>query len=581
VAVGRTHTVSVEGGPSAEVEEGTTLLDALRGAGVPIIASCGGLGLCGLCRVRVLRGSLSPPTSREREVIGSLLAEGWRLACQARVAGDATVSVPQMGGRAEKARRRPRLPLAPPVVTIPLRVGRAQPSLEESILRYLRAVGVAADAVSRRALGKASCMASRGELSGLAVVCGGEVIDVFDSYGVYGVAIDIGTTSVAVSLVDLGSCSVVAEKVGLNEQLRYGADVISRIQYAITVEEGVTALRRAVLDTVNRLIGGFGVDENRIVRATVAGNSVMLHLFHGVNPATLGSLPFEPVYRRGITMGACEAGLAINPEGIVEALPILGGYVGGDVVGDILASRLLESGKALLVDIGTNGEVVVKRGDEMLAASTPAGPAFEGVGLSSGMMAVEGAIERVELEDGEARCSVIGGVEPRGVCGSGYVDLLAELLRHGMLDRSGRLVKGSPGVREVGGVLRFVLDEERGIAVTQVDLRKLQLAVAAIKLTTKFLLKSLDMSPRDLEKVVVAGDFGYHLNPLNAMEVGLLPKVEPEVVDYIGNGSLTGAELYMVSPEARREVAQLVRQCRVVDVDRSQDSFIKELRFGW
>ncbi|MEM4005446.1 MAG: ASKHA domain-containing protein [Desulfurococcaceae archaeon] len=235
----------------------------------------------------------------------------------------------------------------------------------------------------------------------------------------------------------------------------------------------------------------------------------------------------------------------------------------------------------MLIDVGTNGEIVLKKDDAYLAASTPAGPAFEGVGLHSGMIAVEGAIERVKLgAGGEVEYSTIGGKEATGICGSGYVDLLAELVRTGILSRDGRLLNG-PHVSEVNGVKTFFLDEERGIALTQLDIRKLQLAIAAVKLAVKYLLKTSGISVEDLEKVVVAGDFGYHLDPLKAIEIGLLPRVDESIISYIGNGSLTGAEMFLLSEDARRDANELLAKCIVLDVPRTEKAFIAELKLSW
>jgi uncharacterized 2Fe-2S/4Fe-4S cluster protein (DUF4445 family) len=343
----------------------------------------------------------------------------------------------------------------------------------------------------------------------------------------------------------------------------------------------VRQLQEAAVNTVNELVSKLGVTPAKIYRVVIAGNSVMQHLFFGVNPGPLGFLPFRPVYRRPLAAKGKALGLDVHPDAHVESLPILGGYVGGDVVGDLLTARLSEYGTAMLIDVGTNGEIVLKRGNEYVAASTPAGPAFEGVGLHSGMMAIEGAIEKVRVSSGgEPEYEVIGGGEAKGICGSGYVDLLAELLRAGLLSKDGRLARG-PRVKELNGVLAYVIDERKGVALTQQDIRKLQLAVGAVKFTAKFLLKKMGVSAEDLEKVVVAGDFGYHLDARNAMEVGLLPKVDDSAMEYIGNGSLTGAELYMVSQEARREALELASVCRVLDVPRDDRSFIAELAFGW
>lgn len=558
-----------------EVKGGETLLEALRRHGVPVTAGCGGLGLCGLCRVKILQGELSPPSTREAELLGQQLEKGWRLACQAKVLGDAEVEIPLRRATA-KFRVRPLASISTPALFAPFDASGGEPSYEERLLEALKAAGVEARQASPSAL---NALSSR--VSGVAVVVEGEVVDIADAYAGYGLAVDVGTTSVAASLVDLLSGAVVAEAVTLNSQLKFGADIISRIRHSIAEPNGVRQLQEAAVNTVNELVSKLGVTPAKIYRVVIAGNSVMQHLFFGVNPGPLGFLPFRPVYRRPLTAKGKALGLDVHPDALVESLPILGGYVGGDVVGDLLTARLSEYGTAMLIDVGTNGEIVLKRGNEYVAASTPAGPAFEGVGLHSGMMAIEGAIEKVRVSSGgEPEYEVIGGGEAKGICGSGYVDLLAELLRAGLLSKDGRLARG-PRVKELNGVLAYVIDERKGVALTQQDIRKLQLAVGAVKFTAKFLLKKMGVSAEDLEKVVVAGDFGYHLDARNAMEVGLLPKVDDRAMEYIGNGSLTGAELYMVSQEARREALELASVCRVLDVPRDDRSFIAELAFGW
>jgi uncharacterized 2Fe-2S/4Fe-4S cluster protein (DUF4445 family) len=558
-----------------EVKGGETLLEALRRHGVPVTAGCGGLGLCGLCRVKILQGELSPPSTREAELLGQQLEKGWRLACQAKVLGDAEVEIPLRRATA-KFRVRPLASISTPALFAPFDASGGEPSYEERLLEALKAAGVEARQASPSAL---NALSSR--VSGVAVVVEGEVVDIADAYAGYGLAVDVGTTSVAASLVDLLSGAVVSEAVTLNSQLKFGADIISRIRHSIAEPNGVRQLQEAAVNTVNELVSKLGVTPAKIYRVVIAGNSVMQHLFFGVNPGPLGFLPFRPVYRRPLTAKGKALGLDVHPDALVESLPILGGYVGGDVVGDLLTARLSEYGTAMLIDVGTNGEIVLKRGNEYVAASTPAGPAFEGVGLHSGMMAIEGAIEKVRVSSGgEPEYEVIGGGEAKGICGSGYVDLLAELLRAGLLSKDGRLARG-PRVKELNGVLAYVIDERKGVALTQQDIRKLQLAVGAVKFTAKFLLKKMGVSAEDLEKVVVAGDFGYHLDARNAMEVGLLPKVDDSAMEYIGNGSLTGAELYMVSQEARREALELASVCRVLDVPRDDRSFIAELAFGW
>lgn len=568
--------VEVKGLGSFEAEEGENLLSLLRKHGITLPAGCGGLGLCGMCRVKVVHGGLTVPTRREVELLASRLEEGWRLACQALITGNTVLEIPILRREVYKVRVRPPVRITPPAFFVPIKIEKGEPSYEEELLSALASLGVRASRISLSAL---NSLARR--RSGVAIIIADEVVEVSDGFSGYGLAVDIGTTSVAASLIDLTSGALIAEKVSLNAQLKYGSDIISRIRYALQEPDGTTHLQRAVVNTINHIIEEMGAKADRVYRVVVAGNTVMLHLFFGVDPRTLGFLPFRPLYRRKIEARGKDLGLLVHPDAHVESLPILGGYVGGDVVGDIISARLSEYKCAMLIDIGTNGEIVLKKGDEYLAASTPAGPAFEGVGLYSGMMAVEGAIEKVKVtSSGDVEYWTVGGIEARGICGSGYVDLLAELLRAGMLTRDGKLLSG-PRVREVNGVKAFILDEKGKVALTQQDIRKLQLAIAAIKLTTKFLLKTANMSVESLESIVIAGDFGYHLNSKSAMEIGLLPKVEESRVSYIGNGSLSGAEIYMISEEAGREVTELMTHCKVVDVPRDERAFIAELKLLW
>ncbi|MEM3138548.1 MAG: ASKHA domain-containing protein, partial [Thermofilaceae archaeon] len=540
----------------------------------------GGLGLCGLCKLKVKSSRLSEPTEREKKLLGDMLRDGWRLACQIYIIDDTSVEL-MIKKKGFKFRIRPSVKVANPLLLVPVNVSNEGESIEEELFTTLQKLGAEVNRSTTLALNKMALTASREGVSKVAVIAEKELLDLAEDCRGYGLAVDVGTTSIAVSLVDLTSGELIDERATLNSQIRFGSDVISRIQYSLVHHNGVKQLQESVISTVNQLVNEIGVPATSVYKVTVSGNSVMLHLFYGVTPKTLGFLPFKPVYRRGLIARAGELGLKAHPCAKVESLPILGGYVGGDVVGDVLAAELFEYRTAMLIDVGTNGEVVIKKNDQYVAASTPAGPAFEGVGLYSGMMAIEGAIEKVGVEpDGKTAYEVIGEGPPRGICGSGYVDLLAELLRKGLLTREGRLLSG-PGVREVNGVTAFLVDEEHGILLTQPDVRKLQLAVAAVKLTAKFAMEQLGVELCKLEKVIVAGDFGYHLDPCNAIEIGLLPKVDRVIVEFIGNGSLTGAELYMVSNEARQKVWELLGKCRVLDVPRDEKAFINELKLGW
>ncbi len=575
-------------GIEVEAEVGETLLDILRTAGVRLSAPCGGLGLCGGCRVKV-HGAVSEPTSAERRLLGDALNRGWRLACQVRVIGDCTVTVPVVKEVPPKARLVRPFKIAPLVKLVPLgRIWRQHPSIEEVVAEAARSAGLDVRSIGLPAIRRLSEILRSGEPVVLAVK-GKEVVGASTSLRGYGLAVDIGTTTIAASIRDLSSGALLAEGVALNKQVEFGADVISRVSYAI--RGGFEELRVAFTSTINSLARDLadraGIDLEQVYVVALSGNSVMTHIALGVNPATLGSLPFEPAFRRSIEVNASTLGLDISEQAVAFNLPLMGGYVGGDAVADVLASGLLDYGRALLLDVGTNGEVVLKAGRRLLATSVPAGPAFEGVGLTSGMLAVEGAIESVSLgADLSPKFRVIGGGQPKGICGSGYVDLLAELLRLGLLRRDGRFEPVEGRFRSEDGVLRLPLyeDEEVSIVLTQLDVRKLQLVIAAFKTAVKQLLKAARVDLSDLEKVFVAGAFGQKLDVNNAQEVGLLPPLPEENIVFIGNGSLTGAEMCMLSEEEFERAQEVALKAEVIELPESESfrrTFIGELKLGW
>jgi len=571
-------------GIKLSISRNITLLEALRSNGILISASCGGRGLCGLCRVKILKGNISQPTLRERELLGELIEKGWRLACQTRVLGETWISIPRIRGGIVGERIRRSINVNPSVILLPLgRVSRSGPSVIDNVFNVLRKNGLNPKSCSMGFRRIIPSIVAKGERVNLVYDLEEEMVLGVSERGIYGVAVDLGTTTVVSSLIDLSSGSIIASSFRYNYQIRYGDNLISRIEYA-TRRNGVSELKKAAVKTINdnisELISSSDVCADDIYSIAIAGNTVMTALVLGISPATLGTYPFEPPFLGEIRVNTGSLGLIGNSEAIVYTLPVIGGFVGGDVAGDILASGLLEHNRAMLIDIGTNGEVVVKYNDEIVATSVPAGPAFEGVGLKHGMMAVEGAIESFSLSDDRYR--VIGNTDPKGICGTGYVDILAELVRHGLLERNGRLREGK-GVRRRESILEFVVasSDSSDIVVTQLDIRKLQLVISAFKTAYYFLLEQLGIKPSDLEKVYVAGSFGFRINPDNAVEIGLLPRVEKENIVFIGNGSLAGAEIYLVSMSEREKIRRICRRIRVLNMPERkefQKLFIKMSR---
>jgi len=579
---------------------GTKVVEAAGLGGLTIDTPCGGAATCGKCRVRI-RGRVCPPTAEERRrLTDGEIAAGWRLACQAGVCGECVVEVPesslfagkhqilqdaQTGGAGE---------LLPAVrkqhVQLP------QPSLESDAPDLLRLQAVlgpfdAALGVIRQ-LGR---RLREGGFAGTAVLADHQLID-FEpgdtTARCHGAAFDIGTTTVVGSLLDLVSGREVAIDSAMNSQVRFGDDVLSRIKLAGD-PAGLEELRAEIIQTVEAILGRLcsqaGAERQEIYEITFAGNTTMQHLLCGIDPSQLGHVPFVPACGRGLNVPAAELGIAIHPRGRAVVFPVIGGFVGGDTVAGMVSTRLLEGdGPELLIDIGTNGEIVLAAEGKLWAASTAAGPAFEGARISCGMRATAGAIEKVVFED-DVRFSVIGHVEPAGLCGSGLVDLTAELLRSGLVNSVGRMLPpgelpAGAGIREKlrrrvvldGGQPAFVLVEpaggSSGVVLRQKDIRELQLAVGAIRAGITVLLKQAALAVGGLKRVLIAGGFGSFIRRNNAQRIGLLPPgIDHRLIHYVGNTSLAGAKWALVSTNARARGEELARRTRHVELSRDPE----------
>lgn len=569
------------------VDEGETVLEALRRGGVALQSICGGLGTCGKCVIRVVGGGVSPPSGREFELLGERVSRGFRLACQARVVGDVEVEV--LSGDvlgfykvAVEGLESPIL-LDPAVREVLVDVGKPSLSdLKSDFDRVLGALGVEFYAAPPLSVLRRLPSVLRESGWCVRVVYHRDfgvldVLPVGGFRGVYGVAVDIGTTKLVVYLVDLKTGETLAVKSMLNPQIGFGEDVISRISYASDYERTVQ-LQRAVVGGVNRLIedvcSDVGVNPGDVYEVVAVGNTAMHHIFLGIPPRTLGLAPFTPVLRGPLSVRAFELGLNVNECGVLYFPPVVAGFVGADAVADVLATRMYEfSEPCVVVDIGTNTEIVLNDGRDLYACSCASGPAFEGARIKHGMRAGLGAIESVRLDSGVVRYSVIGGVKPIGVCGSGVVDALASLLDAGLLSRSGRFeVSKAPGLFvECDGGFEFLLagSEESGcggaITISQRDVREVQLAKSAVATGLTLLLREAGVGFEDLSCVFLAGSFGSYINPRSAVRIGLLPGVDLSRVRSVGNTAGVGAKMCLVSYGERVRAEGLAGRMRFVE----------------
>jgi len=583
-------------GKVSHVLRGTSLLEAAAAVDIVIDQPCGGAGVCGKCRV-IVSGEAGEPTDAEREVLGEDdFAAGVRLACQSPVMGPVTVEVPPaslLGSRHKILAQtvKTSLPADDPAVRKQY-VEMSAPARgddDPDPVRLIKAAGpmrIGLDLIRDlpRRLRDA-------DFRGTVVTADATLID-FEPGNTeaesFAVAVDLGTTTLVGALLDLGTGEDLAVVSRLNPQTRFGDDVLSRIVHAQANSRGLGELHEAVVAAVDEMIGELAkrasIDRERIYEVTFSGNTTMQQLLCRIDPATLGSVPFVPSIGESMLFAARELGLHVHPRGRVYVMPVIGGFVGGDTVSGILATSLADNaGPTLLVDVGTNGEIVLFSAGQLLAASTAAGPAFEGARISQGMRGSRGAIEKVVV-DGRLRINVIGDVAPLGLCGSGLIDTAAELLRHKVLTPEGRL---QTPYELPGGVLpdlveRLVLHDGRisfllaaesetgdgrPIVLTQRDLRELQLANGAIRAGIDILLQGAGVEPSDLEAVLIAGGFGNFIRRSNAQQIGLMPAdVEHHRIRYQGNTSLAGARLAALSRLARAAADDLARRTRHVDL---------------
>lgn len=596
-------------GAQTEASPNETLLAAAQRAGVQIDAACGGTVKCGKCRVRISKGAACPLTDAERALLSPTELElGFRLACCATAQSDMEIIVDARHGGSARKKSMAQLPadliLSPAVTLRSVTVPRATMTQQVDSLNRLRAALDMPGLVPvPGALGELqqALDAKRGRVT--AVLRGNELIALLagDEAACYGVAFDIGTTTVAGTLWDLASGSALGSAARTNDQSVFGADVISRIQFSLAEEGNLSLLQKKVLVCLDSILAELclaaNVSPRSIYDVTVVGNTTMSHLFLGVSPKPLSRTPFAPVFTEAQSLPATALGLPVHPRASVHLLPNIAGHVGSDITAMMLAARIDRlHGNHVAIDIGTNGEVVAVRNGELVCCSTAAGPAFEGACIRSGMRAAAGAIERVEAVDGDISIAVIDATAPIGLCGSGLIDAIAALLHCGALLPSGRLLTkeeaaGLPPaiaarIVEENGTPAFLLAESADgtdILLTQQDIREVQLAKGAILAGIQTLLQELGICENELDSVLLAGAFGNYIRRECALAIGLLPAVAVEKIIPIGNAAGAGASMALLCIDEREHATTLAAASRHVELsvnEAFQEFYISAMRFG-
>lgn len=584
-----------------DVVRGTTVWEAASRAGVRIRAECGGKGLCGKCRVRVRAAKgVSAPDATEQELLSrEELQAGMRLACQCRIEDSLEVEVPPEALESEEAlgktSLRGKFGVDPTVKRVVLDGSAgllATPTKPQALLEQLAGrmaeVGLGPDLrLDLEALRDLSLVPfPEGDLT---IVChkvrGLSGVRAGARHRSLGVAMDLGTTTLAVYICDLLSGQVLATAGAANPQRRFGEDVISRIGFAGRERGCLEKLQRAVIEGLNRLVSQALVqvkaDPGDVDEAVVVGNTCMVELFCGLNPEALGRAPYLPVTRSSLDLRAGDVGLEIPAGTNVHVLPVISGFVGADTVSAILADGLHSREEmTLLVDIGTNGEIVLGNSQGLWATSCATGPALEGAHISSGIRAMTGAISRVWQENGRLKWEVLGGgsERPKGICGSGIIDALAVLRRTGVLLPSGRLREGAPGVfvdaQGVGRHFNLVAPEltatGRPIGITLEDVRQVQLAKAALFVGIRFLMRRAGLER--VERLVLTGAFGARFDWGSAVDIGMLPQEAVSGrVEVVENAAGLGAILALLDWKKRQEAWQLAPQVQVLELAQETD----------
>jgi uncharacterized 2Fe-2S/4Fe-4S cluster protein (DUF4445 family) len=570
--------------------QGSNLLDLAREARIEIESSCNGHGTCGKCLIRQVEGDIDEPHPDEfKHLSGSSLAQGVRLACRVKTNGNAAFTVIHSSG--EKGRIlsqgfMPQFDLDPEIRKLCLEL--PIPALEDAIddiSRIERMPGLQLENVPLAVLRELPGILRDTGYKATFVLSGGRLLGVESgdtSLASFGVAVDIGTTTVVASLHDLSTGLELAACSGINPQKTFGLDVLSRIQHVREKDQGLENLQRAIIESINSLIEEAsleaGIDRKNIYEVSIAANSTMMHLFLGIDPSSMGRSPYVPVFIKSLCIPAADLGINISPFGEIYCLPSVSSYVGSDITAGILCTELYaKDERALFIDIGTNGEIVFSSGSELFACSCAAGPALEGMNISCGMRATDGAIEKIEIEDTVEICT-IGGKPAKGICGSGLIDAVGELLKKGIINKSGRFEKSCGGnmrdwndrLRDDEGKISFVLNFGQNgvpsVMLTQKDIRQVQLAKGAILSGILTLISHLNASYGEIDRVYIAGAFGCHIRMENFARLGVLPPQLLDRVVLVGNTSKSGAALCLLSRKKRAEVSAIAGKIHYVEL---------------
>lgn len=588
-------------GRTTYVLPGTSIIEAAGEAGIVIGTPCGGKGTCGKCRVEISRNAPAPTSLDKKHFNKDELARGARLACQTQINSEIVINVPSASRFYEQKileagewRDVEHEPMVKPVhIQLPHPTIEDQRSDCDRLLDGLAENGICVEgcpAITLPVIRRLPAAVREKGYDLTAILADSEIIDVLPGHVTghcYGVAFDIGTTTVVGMLVCLDEKRPIQVAARTNPQVRFGDDVVSRIEHAQNTDNGLRELQESIVGCLNTIITELckkaDINREKIYEAVIAGNTTMSHLLLRIDPSNLAQSPYVATFRSGVAVTAREVKLDIHKNGKLFVLPNIAGFVGGDTVAVMLATNLTKAdGARLVLDLGTNGEVVLAKDGKFVACSTAAGPAFEGARITFGMRAAEGAIEKVVFTN-DVETSTVGNRPAIGLCGSSIIDIVAELLKSGIVDKMGRMLPRAElpedlpaslrdRVIEDDDGLRFILayeDETQingPVYVTQRDVREVQLAKGAMACGMSILMREMGIGPEDLDEVLLAGAFGNFIRRSNARRIGLLPNVEAEKIRFVGNAAGAGSHLSLISRKCREEAEIISKATHYIEL---------------
>lgn len=591
------------------VMKGRTLLEIADSVGINLDSICGGRHKCGKCKVRFRYGAPAPSQVEMQKLLPEELEAGCRLACACVIEIDAAVEALQDFEGIENAAilssgvSEYSSILDSGMTKVMIQVPKQSIQEPQSDIELIKSALINegselcgwVPSIVRDVPEKLRAFGSRVTCAGL----NGRIISVEGGdtrNKAYGVAIDIGTTTIVGYLLDLFTGSTIGVEARINPQREYGSDVISRVSATIESPESLKTLQRLVLDCINDLIKEIvlcaGVDQNHIYKMSVVGNTCMLHLFWGVSPRSLALSPYTPVFTNSLFANAGDLGFSVNPFCEVRTLPIIAGFVGADTLGVLLNSRVHESESVKLVlDLGTNGEIALGSKKGLMVCSAAAGPAFEGEHIQCGMIAAPGAIDQVVIGE-KLSIHTIHNAPAKGICGSGLVDSIAEMVKIGILDKRGRFTKNiltcgalvvdalSSRLIMQNGSPAFVLADsgekaERRVVLTQRDVHEFQVAKAAIYAGIQVLMEEMNIKASDISEVLIAGGFGNYIRKESLSALGVLPPLDMEHVRFIGNAAGEGAKTVLISNRSACELNRILEKTKYIELS-AHTSFTKK-----